>query len=694
MSILEKALGYLGYQKQAPISSLTEAGSIFAPLIFGTGLKAQLTEPYILPYRTGFGVPRNVNQKLLKEFAQTYPIQMVLTTLLREVEAATWSIVPKDEENYNEEHIEIVQNFMKNCTLNGDDFEEVTSAVCRDLLCYDQGILVKIFNKAGQMIAVMPYEGVSFLLAPDAHGILPEDRPAYYQYSLMRPQTQPIAFTKREIVYFRQNQIPGSVYGFSNIQALWDIISSLDNSSRWNAQFFKKNAIPDGVLISEDANEEDLKKLSANLQRAAQGNPHGLAFFNKALDFKDLVKSARDMEWLSGQILYLKLVFACFGVSPSEAGFTDAVNKASAESQERVHARKAVRPLLNLLQRKWNQEIIPEIIDNQGNRIDDVILQYQQTDVHEEQRMLENILAQVKSGLISVNEARKELGWDMVEDPTADELRQVGGFGGFDMGGMQLGARKPLTTKNNFFFKKDIRSDAKFYASAFIDLIRNMKKKALALVGKGIVSWEDIAKVVIIPKGFEKDVAKAVKNTFLLGITAVEKEQGVQIGFRDQMNITVKFLTDQQMDGYSLADAQIWHGINGVTQEIRAELSSQLVEGLNARESMTQISDRVKKVFDVSESRAMVIARTETNRIVNRGKLSAYEAAGVEGTKTWVTHVDDRTSDICRRLNGQRVRITDTFKDTSTGLEFMTPPAHPNCRSTIQFKTEKFKEAI
>ena len=37
------------------------------PLLFGTGLKARLTQPFILPYQ-GQGVPRQINQRLINEF--------------------------------------------------------------------------------------------------------------------------------------------------------------------------------------------------------------------------------------------------------------------------------------------------------------------------------------------------------------------------------------------------------------------------------------------------------------------------------------------------------------------------------------------------------------------------------------------------------------------------------------------------
>ena len=80
-----------------------------------------------------------------------------------------------------------------------------------------------------------------------------------------------------------------------------------------------------------------------------------------------------------------------------------------------------------------------------------------------------------------------------------------------------------------------------------------------------------------------------------------------------------------------------------------------------------------------------MIARTETNRADNNGKLLAMKGSGLEMEKKWITHEDDRTSPICHRLDGQTVGINDSFKDSGSGWEGQAPPSHVNCRSTIVF---------
>ena len=91
-----------------------------------------------------------------------------------------------------------------------------------------------------------------------------------------------------------------------------------------------------------------------------------------------------------------------------------------------------------------------------------------------------------------------------------------------------------------------------------------------------------------------------------------------------------------------------------------------------------------------------MIARTETNRALNQGKLLAMKGSGIEMQKKWLTHKDDRTSPICMRLDGQTVELDEDFKDDVSGWEGQSPPSHVNCRSTVLFieKEEELEEEI
>jgi hypothetical protein len=92
----------------------------------------------------------------------------------------------------------------------------------------------------------------------------------------------------------------------------------------------------------------------------------------------------------------------------------------------------------------------------------------------------------------------------------------------------------------------------------------------------------------------------------------------------------------------------------------------------------------------LSWSRAETIARTEMGRAENQGRLSAYEATGVEELE-WIAYSDGRSGDRHHeRLDGVRIRRGETWR-TPLGNRLRSPgdPTAPvedtaNCRCTMR----------
>jgi len=123
--------------------------------------------------------------------------------------------------------------------------------------------------------------------------------------------------------------------------------------------------------------------------------------------------------------------------------------------------------------------------------------------------------------------------------------------------------------------------------------------------------------------------------------------------------------------------------IIGMNDDIADKLRSELQRGFMNLESTSKIQERIKKVMGVAEDRARVIARTEMNRAQNMGHLDSAKQTGLKVVKRWDAHLDKRTSEVCRYLDGKEVPLNKKFK--WEGQEFDAPPAHPNCRSTLIF---------
>ena len=108
-----------------------------------------------------------------------------------------------------------------------------------------------------------------------------------------------------------------------------------------------------------------------------------------------------------------------------------------------------------------------------------------------------------------------------------------------------------------------------------------------------------------------------------------------------------------------------------VGDETEQLLRAQLLAGYENGESIPQISDRIKQVFDNMEDyRAERIARTEIMSASNQGTLEGYWDSGVVDKVEFYTALDERTCDYCNEYQGQ---LFDKGEE-------MPIPLHPNCR--------------
>lgn len=113
-------------------------------------------------------------------------------------------------------------------------------------------------------------------------------------------------------------------------------------------------------------------------------------------------------------------------------------------------------------------------------------------------------------------------------------------------------------------------------------------------------------------------------------------------------------------------------------------IKNAIAQGFYAGESNAQITRAIRGtaannfndgMLAISKRRASRIVRTAVNHTAARARVALIEAnADVYSRYEWIATLDQRTSDICRDLNGKK------YKAGSGGP---LPPAHPNCRSTI-----------
>lgn len=115
-----------------------------------------------------------------------------------------------------------------------------------------------------------------------------------------------------------------------------------------------------------------------------------------------------------------------------------------------------------------------------------------------------------------------------------------------------------------------------------------------------------------------------------------------------------------------------------VLNRLRIELENSMDEGMTPKE----LRDRVKQTAGtwMSDQHATTIARTETGKFYNAGRIARWTDPDLDGFVEALQYdaiIDGRQTDICNHLDGKIIPIGD-----DATIARYTPPNHFQCRAT------------
>lgn len=157
-------------------------------------------------------------------------------------------------------------------------------------------------------------------------------------------------------------------------------------------------------------------------------------------------------------------------------------------------------------------------------------------------------------------------------------------------------------------------------------------------------------------------------------LTEAKKKQTASAAFNLMDTHALDFLVNYNVQLAGNVTQELRDGIRGV-------VFNGITQGLSVPEMVQQMGTIIKdpeefrkagsKVYKTAQLRAQTIARTETMRAHNQGRIKFYDTAGFAELE-WLAIGDERQCPVCEALNGKRFPPG----------KFPPMPAHPLCRCT------------
>jgi hypothetical protein len=142
----------------------------------------------------------------------------------------------------------------------------------------------------------------------------------------------------------------------------------------------------------------------------------------------------------------------------------------------------------------------------------------------------------------------------------------------------------------------------------------------------------------------------------------------------------------------SWARAYGYELVKGITDTTAKFLQTEIADWMQSGQPLDELISRIAPMY--GPVRAGMIASTEVTRAFDEGNDLVWKESQVVEASTWRTAEDELVCAICGPLSRlEPVPLGEPFIHPETGDEYMSPPAHVNCRCG-RYPVVKMSKAI
>jgi HK97 family phage portal protein len=273
----------------------------------------------------------------------------------------------------------------------------------------------------------------------------------------------------RQLWHTREyNPLSDSIMGKSKISTLYDEIKGIVKALRHNRKLIENGCSPTGLLISKkEMTDEEYDQFHQRFSKNFTGeNKAGkIQFLEGDLEYQETHVSPRDMDWINGSMYMDRRIYEMFGVPRAlideKASTFNNIMNAKAQLYE-----FEIFPMLDKIYGELSDLLMPKYKGSEN-----LELYYSKENIASLDAVkTESTLNKSRTGVYKINELRKELGLEELEDEIGNQL--------VNSGRQQQRPEEETSDNAKNLFVKFMKKDG--YTKKSIDLIvKDYEKEGL-----------------------------------------------------------------------------------------------------------------------------------------------------------------------------------------------------------------------
>jgi len=316
-----------------------------------------------------------------------------------------------------ETHRHVVKKLFESPNSTDKTFRVLQEKIIDDILIYDAGVMVKNWSATNKLAELYTFPGQQVKIYRNEDGTAPEPpEPAYVWEDMGVNRAE---FSNNELIYLMENPQQNG-YGTSPLEVAAYIITASLFADEYQIDYFKHSNVPPGVFdLGKDVDSDQLSSFRSQWENEVQGRggQHRMVFISGS-DSPQFIPMAtrtnKDMQLLEYLKWTMGVKCACYGLSPQDSGWTDQTTGMGgggvAKQQHKISQARGIQSILSLLAEHYNREIVKTEF-----AFTDVKFEWSDIDISDPEEESRVDMADLSSGVISINERRRKLGLKSID---------------------------------------------------------------------------------------------------------------------------------------------------------------------------------------------------------------------------------------------------------------------------------------